>query len=136
MSEPLSAGQNLRGPDETILTVIREGMDVYDANNERIGEVEFVYLGAAGPKAGHRGQGAATVEDIDLTDSTLADVIARAFGDDEPPDVVRKRLLYYGFIRVDRGLLHSDRFVQGDQIASVRDDNVYLNVMKDDLAKD
>src|SRR5687767_1012490 len=127
MSEPLTTGQNLRGPDKSILTAVREDMDVFDANNERIGEVEFVYFGAAGPDAGHRGQGAASVEDIDLTDNTLADIIARAFGDDEPPDVVRKRLLYYGFIRVDRGLLHSDRFVQGDQIAAVRGGNVYLN---------
>jgi len=136
MSEPLATGQNLRGPDKSILTVIREDMDVYDANNDHIGEVEFVYLGGAGPEAGQRGQGAATVEDIDLTDGTLADVIARAFGDDEPPDVVRKRLLYYGFIRVDTGLFHSDRYVQGDQIAAVRGGNVYLNVTRDDLAKD
>lgn len=134
---PFKSGQGLQGSETNILNLIHEDMEVYDVNEKHIGEVEFVYLGSVNPTGTERGTAPQTVDDIDLTDNTFVDLIGRAFGDDEMPDVIRKRLLYYGFVKVEgEGLFAADRFVTPDQIAAVRGEHVYLNVTDDDLIHD
>ncbi len=134
---PMDLGQNLTAPDRNPLTLVREDMDVYDVNGDHIGEVEFVYLGETNPTASERGQGSATVTDPRMRGETIVDVVARAFADDEVPDVLQRRLLHEGYIRVEGdGLFASDRYVLPTQIASVSGEGVRLNVPRSELIKD
>ena len=52
---------------------------------------------------------------------------------DEVPDVLRERLLRYGYIKIDTGLLKSDRFVESTQIAGIVEDHVNLHITRDEL---
>ena len=50
------------------------------------------------------------------------------------PEEVRERLLLEGFVRIDaRGLLEPDRYALTDQVLSVSEDRVVLNVTKAEL---
>lgn len=134
---PFEPGTGLGGRGDSVLTTIREDMEVYDVHGDHVGEVEFVYLGSSSPTGIERGTGPATADDIDLTADTLVEVVARAFSDDDIPDVLRRRLLYNGFVKVDgEGLFASDRFVMADQIASVSGERVLLKVDRKQLIKD
>ncbi|GEM_PF-2516021 len=59
------------------------------------------------------------------------------FFDDLPdlPEEYRSHFYQHGFIRIGRGLFHSDMLASFDQISRVTDECVYLNVSKDDLLK-
>lgn len=128
---------NISGTANNVLTRIREDMEVYGANGDHIGEVEFVYMGASSPVANEMGTGAATTANTELRSESLLDVVANAFRDDNIPEVLRTRLEHDGFIRVEAdGLFTSDRYVLPEQIASVSNDRVILTVNKDDLIKD
>ena len=127
---------NVTGMGSNILTRIREDMEVYAANGDHIGEVEFVYMGAASPAANDMGVGAASVADDDLREDSIIDVVARAFTDDDLPEELRERLQHSGFVRNESdGLFSSDRYVLPDQIANVSGDGVHLTVNKSDLLK-
>ena len=116
-----------------VLEQVSEGMKVLDSKNHEIGKVEWVKLveeDATGQPL------AADVDEPDREDKTLIDTLADAFRGDELPDVVQKRLLHDGFIRMDaKGLLAADRYVLPTQIARVTSDSVVLNVTKDELVK-
>lgn len=128
---------DVSGTTGNILTRIREDMEVYGAQGEHIGEVEFVYMGASSPVANEMGTGAATTANTELRDDSIVDMIADAFRADEIPDVLRRRLEHDGFIRVEAdGLFSSDRYVLPEQIASVTNDRVNLKVSKKELIKD
>jgi hypothetical protein len=128
---------NISGTANNVLTRIREDMEVYGANGDHIGEVEFVYMGASSPVANEMGTGAATTANTELRSESILDVVANAFRDDNIPEVLRTRLEHDGFIRVEAdGLFTSDRYVLPEQIASVSNDRVILTVNKDDLIKD
>lgn len=118
-----------------ILTQIREEMTVFDRNGDRVGDVVFVQMTDELP--GEPGPETATPTASEATyDGTLVEDIAEAFvGESDLPDEMRDRLRREGFIRVDVGMLRSDRFVLPEQIASVTSDGVYLNVDGDDLLK-
>lgn len=72
-SEPFGRFEQ-RGP----LTLIAEGMRVYDYAGEEIGTVERVFMGAANKGAGP-GQVAATASPAGQTDGGLIEDVARAF---------------------------------------------------------
>ncbi len=117
------------------LTLIEEGMRVYDYAGEEIGTVERVYMGAANKDA-DPGQAAATVSPASETDGGLIEDIAQAFlPQDTVPEALRQRLLRSGFIRIDGGLFSGDRYAAPDQIAGVTEDGVRLGVLRDDLPK-
>jgi hypothetical protein len=119
----------------TILNQVHEGMRVYDREGEEIGNVRRVFLGAVSDEMHERGKGPATAPDPEMRDDSLIDNLAEAFSADDPlPEALRGRLLRQGFIRIDtEGLFASDRYATPDQIESVSDDTVRLNLMKDDL---
>jgi len=114
---------------------IRDGMTVYDRTGAAIGVVEFVRFGEEDPT--QPGPETITGSEVENTAGTwLVESIAEVFGaDDNLPDTLRSRLIRHGFVRVDAGLLASDRFVLPDQIASVTNEGVRLHVTDDELIK-
>lgn len=133
-NQPLNS--SVSGTQGNILTAIREDMEVYGANGDHIGEVEFVYMGASSPIANEMGTGAATSDAPPLRDDSILDFVARAFDDDDLPEVLRSRLQHDGFIRMESdGLFSSDRYVLPEQIERVHGDHVHLRVNKSDLIK-
>lgn len=118
-----------------ILNQVHEEMRVYDSNGDEIGKVRKVFLGAVSDEAHQRGGGPATAPDPEMRDDSLFDNLAEAFSADDPlPEALRGQLLRQGFIRIDTaGLFASDRYATPDQIESVSDDTVRLNLTKDEL---
>lgn len=115
-----------------VLEKISEGMKVLDSKNHEIGKVEWVKL----VEEDATGQPLAADVDEEVRDRTLIDNLAEAFRGDDLPEVVQKRLLHDGFVRMDaKGLLAADRYVLPGQIARVTSDSVVLNVTKDELVK-
>lgn len=119
-----------------VLEHINEGMKVFDATNHEIGKVEWVKLSDEDPDTPETEVAdVSAIERADENHSLIAD-LARAFRDDEMPDVLRDRLLREGFIRMDAdGLFAADRYVLPDQIAAVSENGVMLKVSKDELIK-
>lgn len=112
---------------------VQEGMRVIDSAGEEIGTVELVRMGDPG---------AVTVEGEDEGSGGegLLGGVADGIGfEDEPdlPGTLRRRLLRFGFIKVDgKGLFSKDRYVKADKIAGVSGDTVRLNVRKDQTAEE
>ena len=117
------------------LTLITEGMTVYDRDNERIGTVKRVYMGNTSASAAERGQAPATAGRRPDGDDSLVDVLTAVFAPNKPlPEALRGRLLRQGFVAIDAtGLFADDRYATPDQIAAVRDDSVILAVPRDRL---
>ncbi|HWA19658.1 MAG TPA: hypothetical protein VG757_11755 [Devosia sp.] len=113
---------------------IEVGMKVFDSHHHAIGKVaEFKFPeNAIDPDI--------EPADIDGTDKyrddSLVDEIAKAFGREELPEVLRDRLLREGYIRIDTsGIFSADRLALPSQIASAGADELMLNVDKDELIK-
>lgn len=119
----------------TILNEVKEGMRVHDRDDNDIGTVRQVFLGAVSDKPYERGGGPATTPDPGWRDDSLIDNFAEALSPDDPlPEALRGRLLRQGFIRIDTaGLFASDRYATPEQIESVSEDIVRLSLMKDEL---
>jgi hypothetical protein len=112
---------------------IREGMDVYDRDGDKIGTVSDVYFGA-GTGGELPGQEPPTVPDQNMrSGDTLIDRAASVFGARDVPEVVQTRLRQKGYFRLDGGLLSGDRYVTPDQIAEVRGDDVILRIGADEV---
>lgn len=119
----------------TALERIHEGMKVFDVTNHEIGTVDWVKLSDEDPATPEAEIAEASEVEREEDHSLMAD-LARAFRDDELPDVIRERMLREGFIRMDaQGLFARDRYVLPDQIAAVSENGVMLNVSKDELLK-
>ena len=127
-----------KNTSNSILNEIHEDMRVCDRDDNEIGTVRKVFLGAVTDETNERGGGSATAPDPELRDDTLIDNLAEAFAADDPlPETLRERLLRHGYIRIDtHGLFASDRFALPDRIDSISDDCVRLRLMKDELIKD
>jgi sporulation protein YlmC with PRC-barrel domain len=118
---------------ENRLTDVQQGMEVYDQAGDKVGTVSRVVFGVGDTLTEER----VTPTGIDLSvreEDSIVDNIAEVFaGESNMPEVVRKRLVNDGFIQIDAGLLHSDRYATPDQVANVGDDRVTLNVAGDEL---
>lgn len=118
--------------NENILSSIREGMGVFDANGDRLGTVKFVKFGDENPN--QPGTEAVTAAPDNTQRDSLIENIAEAVvvtGDEHPE--LEARLLRSGYIRIDRGLMRGDRFAGADDIAAVIDDRVVLKLSEDQL---
>lgn len=111
---------------------IEEGMDVYDAGGDKIGEVDAVFFGNIGDEAIEMGGRMADSPAIDLSDDSLMELLGDAFRDDLPREIA-ERLLNNGYLLVKGGLFSSDHFVLPDQLAGIDKDGVRLNVQADEL---
>lgn len=126
---------DMEGMEPQLLDSVNEGMEVFDASGNKIGTVKKVRSGDEDPTN-------ATVEtvsdDQEITDdrSDLIEDLARAFGPDTRiPEELQERMRRTGYIQVDSGFLSSDRIVMREQVASVGDDRVNLNVDEDEVTK-
>jgi hypothetical protein len=116
------------------LAQVHEGMKVFDRQHHEIGKVERVQMSDDNPATPE--VEAATPGNLRERDNSLIDNIADVFAPDELPEDVRARLMQQGFLKLDtRGLFAADRYILPDQIISVSDDEVMLNVSKDELLK-
>lgn len=161
MSTPTSS-QAGDGQNRDVLTGVKEGMDVYDVNDNHMGTVDAVYFGGDVEDTTRTGSGDVGTTDAGMGDVDAADTaivanapnagagasstggagaaggalvgeFANAFADDDVPQPVRNRLMNHGFIRIAGGLFGSDRYIMPDQIASVSGDRVTLSRSKDDI---
>ena len=131
MQSAVFTGTNEHG----ILEDIHEGMHVHDVHDKSIGTIDRVFLGESTEQEQEEGTGPASVtRDPAAPQDELSDLLSKAFGKADLPQVVRARLLQNGFLHVKGGgLLPSDHFVMPNQIATVAGDHVNLNVKTDDL---
>ncbi len=113
-----------------LLKYAEEGMTVYDRQGNKIGKVSLVY---AGPDdylpAG------SNLSVIDVDENLLPEAVRNLFPPNRVPDTVRKRLFQTGFLKINTGLLASDRYALADQVEVVRSDSIYLKVDKDKTLK-
>jgi hypothetical protein len=115
-----------------MLSIVEEGMAVMDSAGDRIGTVAEIYFGTYSDEAEDyttRAMGGPSSTGInpDIADPFSAN--------EDLPDLLRKRLLTHGYIRIDTGMLDSDHFAMADQVVGVSDDTVRLSVPKDELVR-
>jgi hypothetical protein len=118
---------------QTLPQNIHLGMKVVDSRHKTIGKVDDLRFpeNAIDPEV--------EPADIDGADKpgrneTILGAVAEAFGREELPEALRDRLLREGYIRLDTPL-GKDRYILPAQIASASNDEVMLNVDKDELIK-
>jgi len=125
------------GQVSRILQQISEGMAVHDQMGDKIGTVEYVYLGELTEVDENFGPGESSPSMVDGSEGSLIEEFARAIVlTEEVPDLWRERLLSHGFIRISStGLFTADRYVMPAQIARVANDRVMVCVSRDRLMK-
>jgi hypothetical protein len=117
---------------ENVLEQVQKGMHVYDRDGKDIGKVEYVQFGDEDPT--EHGVETVTVQRPPVSGGELLDkVLEGARPRDRMPEEFRSRLMRYGFLKVNPGILRSDRYVVADQIAGMSGSRVKLNVLRDEL---
>lgn len=120
-----------------VLEHVEEGMNVYNRNGDKIGTVEDIQFGQE--DLSQPGPETSTVSDAtyDYDRNSLVDMFAEAIAPaPDVPDELKARMMRYGFIRIDAGLLKSDRVAMTDQIDRVTEDGVHLKTADhDELVK-
>ena len=109
---------------------VREGMRVVDASGDEIGRVQYVQMGdpQAITETGNEGR-----------PTELVGQIAQAvLPDEREPDVpepLQSELRRSGYIKIDGpDLRDTDRYASSRHVGQVTEDEVRLNVSKEDLA--
>ncbi|MDQ4077383.1 MAG: PRC-barrel domain-containing protein [Chloroflexota bacterium] len=123
-------------PTDDWIAQVREGMDVYDSEGDKIGTVKDVFAGAGSDVVEGYAEGVDTVRRTESYpgDSILED-FAEVFDADDMPNEMRERLLQHGYIQIDGGLIGGDYYALVDQIAGVSREGVRLLVESDELVK-
>lgn len=128
--KPVVEAEEIRTIDQ-----VRTGMSVYDSTGQHIGEVSYVYLGTSTQEDLERGTGPA--RDVALEnddDNSFVEMLANAFTTDQIPEEMLARLRQHGYMRIDsNGIFASDRFATAEQLSSVSESEVHLNVAYDQL---
>jgi hypothetical protein len=122
---------------DPVLLQIYEGMAVHDQTGKKIGTVGYVYLGEVAESAEEYNSHEQTTSALTSSGGSLIEEFANAIIlTERVPDIWRKWLLSYGFIRINgSGLFTADRYALPSQIAGVVDDRVLLYVDRDALIK-
>ena len=114
---------------QNLLAQVKEGMLIVDSAGESVGTVREVYFGTYSDEAE-----ALTATHVVGADRGIEPDVADTIEEgSDLPDVLRRRLLTHGYIRIDGGMLTSDRYALGGQVAAVAEDTVRLNVPRDEL---
>lgn len=100
-----------RNAETNVMQSIREDMAVFGQDGKRIGNVKYVQFS----------------DGADDVPPDARDRLAHI------PTAVQSRLFNTGFIQIDCGLLQPDCYATPDQIASIQEDGVRLNVGRDQL---
>lgn len=136
MADPILRPQD---HDTSPLTRVREGMQVFDREGKKVGKVTEVFFGVddANIEEGVGSQAGLTAPAGDSgtqSAGAFGASLEAAFGSgDQGPDVLRRRLERSGYMRIEGGLLSSDRFAMPDQIERVQGDRVDLRVIANQL---
>ena len=119
------------------LVQVREGMTIYDNADKKVGIVRMVHMGDGGVTAEGNGTAPATAGNTEERDDSLIGNLGRALGGgDDLPDGSRDYLLRVGYIVIDAtGILTGDRYATTEQVATVAEDRVVLNVANDELIR-
>jgi hypothetical protein len=116
--------------EKQLLEYVQEGMKVYDHEGAKIGKVSLVFSGAYEYLPQNK-----ALAIMELDESLLPDAVRDLFPPDRVPAEVRERLFQMGFIKIDTGIFGSDRYVLGNQIASIRSDSVHLTINKSEALR-
>jgi hypothetical protein len=129
--------ENRPDGNEKSLDQVRAGMEVYDTQGERIGAVVKAYPGRGTTRTGRHGEEASGVDEPDMAREGLWESIEEALDPaDELAEDLRARLWRDGFIRIDGpGLMAEDRYILPEQVASISDRGVRLNISLDELVR-
>ena len=117
------------------LDAVRLGMRVYDGIGDEIGEVTFIYLGTALPEESEWGQcSARTLPLAKACSNPSIEMLSHLFGAQEMSLDVLEYLRRHGFIRIkSNDLFAMDHFATTEQILSVKEDKVLLDVCFADI---
>lgn len=116
--------------EKRLLEYVQEGMKVYDSQGVKLGKVSLVFSGAYEYLPQNK-----ALAVMELDESMLPDTVRELFSPGRIPNEVRERLFQMGFIKINTGLFASDRYVPGDEIASVRNDSVHLSINKSETLR-
>ncbi len=124
-----------RNPEQdiNILTLIHEGMNVYDRHGESLGTVRFVQMGDDNPSTMEVETAGTSYNPERDNDNFLRDIAEALVGSDDLPEVLVSRMHRSGYVQVDTGLLQRDRYVLPEHISSVSDEEVHLRVGRDEV---
>lgn len=122
---------------EKIFEQVHEGMSVYDRENNHIGTVDSIYLGAAAEAESANGVIPETAtEPKEPSHGSFVNLLSNAFdARDRVPEELAERLRYHGYVKIDAGWFGSDRYIMPEQIDSVDGENIYLNTMPTKLVQ-
>ena len=130
---PIDAPQ----PSSDTAALVREGMEVYDVDNQHVGTVDMVHSGEVTPAAEAAGLGPGQPSTDAAPSGSLVGDVLGLFNPVDTSETAESRLLQKGFVRIGRsGLFSSARYVTLDQVAAVEGDRVLLNVRGENLIKD
>jgi hypothetical protein len=118
---------------QTFPQTVHVGMRVFDKDHHELGRVNDLRFpeNAVDPQVEPAGLDA---NDRDDRPRSIMGEIAEAFREDDMPETLRRRLLLEGYLRIDSDApFTADHFVLPSQIASTADDEVVLNIGKDEL---
>lgn len=114
---------------QEMLATITNGMALYDSKGDHVGTVKEVFFGASSDEA----EAYTTHLVVGPDDGGVTpDIVETSGAGRDLPDMLRKRLLTHGYIRIDRGF-GDDYFAMADQVVSVANDGVRLNVPTNEL---
>jgi hypothetical protein len=102
-----------------LFDLVHEGMKVLDSEEQPVGMVVVVRYGEGD-----------VVPDFPIVVDILKDAL---YGTREFQPDIYIRFYKEGFVRINRGALPPDLFVFPTQIREIHDDNIVLNVVKEDL---
>lgn len=114
-------------------TQVKEGMDVYDSDENKIGTVEFVqYTDEDYSKPGPE---TASTTPEPTNEFNIFKSFAKALtGEEEIPEEVRRHLERTGYIRLETGnIFESDYYVSLKNVSAIVGNNVHLSTKKDDM---
>jgi len=119
------------------VTRIKEGMTVYNINNDKIGTVDYVKF--SDEDSNHPGAETASPSDEPYENNIgVIKAVATAGSvideNDNIPQVLRARLNHSGYIRVNSsGFFESDYYVSLEKVTSIAGENVHVETTKEDL---
>lgn len=126
--------------DYSILTMVEENMPVIDREGDEVGQVGWVQFGEVSSTEDEMGTGPATASGMDEGrrlpgENTWVEALDRGLsGDEGVTESVEGRLMRHGYLKVKgTGLFSGDLFVLPEQISSVHDGQVHLNISRDEM---
>ena len=112
------------------ITRVHEGMRVVDSRGQDVGKVQFVQMGDPEAITSTGNEGRPT--------ELMGKIAAAVLPDEREPDVpepLRTRLRKSGYIKIDGpDLRDTDRYASSQHVGAVSQDQVRLNVTRDELA--